>query len=68
MLKEKTLYGLQNQLMFKGGNMPTELIGDIIGIGITIFLVILLVEISPYGEEESVKKVKRPDEPIVPHF
>lgn len=48
--------------------MPTELIGDIIGIGITIFLVILLVEISPYGEEESVKKVKRPDEPIVPHF
>jgi hypothetical protein len=47
--------------------MSTEIIGEIIGIIFMIFLVFLLCEISPYGDDKPVKK-KRPDEPIVPHF
>ena len=48
--------------------MSTELIGDIIGIIIMVSLVILLVEISPYGDDTKPIKKKRLDEPIVPHF
>jgi hypothetical protein len=48
--------------------MSTELIGDIIGIIIMVFFVFLMCEISPYGDDEPVKKIKKPNEPIVPHF
>ena len=47
--------------------MTEQIIGDIIGIILTIFLVTLLVACMP-DETPRPPKIKRPDEPIQPTF